>query len=330
MIIYPEETIRLIADSINIADYISQYVELKKERNRLFGLCPFHKEDTPSFMVDEKGKNYHCFGCKEHGSIFKFVMKMDHISFFEAVEKLAGIANIEAKPSRISETVKLFKQLNPHIEKPKEHTFLPESILENFLRQRIVQWEDEGILPDIIDKYGVRFDKKSQRIVYPVYDNNGNLINIKGRTILEDYKTLKLPKYINYYKVGTVDYLQGLCFKKETIKRKNEVIIFEGIKSCMKAEGWGFDNVVSAETSSLNSYQIKLIIQLHCDVVIAFDKDKSVEDVIKAIDWLPKFTNVFVINDKDNLLGDKSEKNSPVDKGEEVWKKLYEQRERVW
>ena len=147
---------------------------------------------------------------------------------------------------------------------------------------------------------------------------------------MEDWKELKLPKYINYYKVGTMDYLQGLCFKKEIIKRKDEVIIFEGIKSCMKAEGWGFDNVISAETSALNSFQIKLLIGLHCDVVIAFDKDKDIEDVMKGIDWLPKFTNVYVINDRRNLLGDKSEKNSPVDKGEAIWKELYDNRERVW
>ena len=330
MIAYSEETILAIKDSINIVDYISQYVELKKERNRLFGLCPFHNEDTPSFMVDEKEQSYHCFGCRAHGSIFKFVMNIEHIPFMDAVEKLAKVAGIEAQPMHISETLKFFKQFNHHEEEAQEHKILPDYTLDGFISQRIPQWEAEGIKPEIIAQYGVRFDRKCQRIVYPVYDNEGNLINVKGRTVLEDWKELKLPKYINYYKVGTMDYLQGLCFKKEIIKQKNEVIIFEGIKSCMKAEGWGFDNVISAETSALNSFQIKLLIGLHCDVVIAFDKDKSMEDIMKGIDWLPKFTNVYVINDRRNLLGDKSEKNSPVDKGEAIWKELYECRERVW
>ena len=176
----------------------------------------------------------------------------------------------------------------------------------------------------MFERYEIKLDNKKNRIIYPVYSNDSQLINIKGRTLYDDYKTLKIPKYINYFKVGCMDYLQGLHLTREAIRQKNEVIIFEGIKSCMKAEGYGYHNVVSAETCRLTKEQIKLLISLKCNVVIAFDKDKSLSDFYdKGVKMLSRFTNVSYINDVGNLLGEPDEKNAPVDKGKEVWEQLY-------
>ena len=329
MKIYSEETIKKISRDISIVDYVANYVELKRENRRLYGLCPFHNEKTGSFMVDEKQNRYYCFGCKAHGGIIKFVMSIDGLSFSDAVEKLANYSGVSLVQKQMSDTLRIFKKLKSKSDDKIDHKILPYSIYSKYSQRHIPLWENEGIPFEIIKRYDIRFDNHSQRIVYPVYDDEGNLINIKGRTIIEDYKTLKLPKYINYFKVGGMDYLQGLWCKKDIVKEKNEVIIFEGIKSCMKAESWGFDNVVSAETAGLNQFQIKEIIKLHCDVVVAFDKDKTKEDVVKSIGWLPRFTNVYIVIDTQGLLGDESEKNSPVDKGELIWRKLYRTRERV-
>ena len=196
--------------------------------------------------------------------------------------------------------------------------------MNKYIKANIVPWNEEGIPQKIIDKYGVRIDTSGNRIVYPVYDNDGNLINIKGRTLYQDYKSMKQTKYMNYYKVVELDYFQGYHMKKHIIADKGEIIIFEGIKSCMKLDSFGIYNSVSSETSKLSPYQIKILVGLHLNVVIAYDNDVDYKKIQKNVEMLKRFTNVYIIHDKDGLLGDKSEKNSPIDKGFEVWQYLYE------
>lgn len=329
MIIYSDEIIKNVSSSVNLLEYASQYIEFNIESGRFYGKCPFHHENTPSFMVDVKKNRYYCFGCKAHGDVIDFVRKIERLSFFEAVEKLASYSGIRIEKCYSSETYKILKELQPKEQVEVTHNILPNSVLESFSKSDISEWQNEGISQEIMDDYGIRYDVKGRRIIYPVYDNNGNLINIKGRTLCDNWKSLRIPKYINYYKVGTMDYVQGLYRKKEIARVKNEIIVFEGVKSCMKAEGWGYDNVVSAETSAINLYQTEELLKLHCDIVIAFDKDKNPNEVAKTLDWLTRFTNVFIINDKNNLLGDASLKNSPVDMGRRAWEQLYKSKERV-
>ena len=81
----PETLIEEIRSSVNIADVIGQYVQLKKSGKNLFGLCPFHEERTPSFSVNEDKQIFHCFSCGRGGNVFKFLMELNDLSFPEAV-----------------------------------------------------------------------------------------------------------------------------------------------------------------------------------------------------------------------------------------------------
>ena len=322
---YDQGTLNRIKESISLEDYISQYVDLKPRQGNLFGLCPFHNEDTPSFAVNPKEGYYHCFGCNCGGNIFTFMMKKEGLSFAEAVEKASRLAGVEIDTFEKSETLDVMRQINKKISySDGEHKVIDRRIYNAYADYIDESWVNEGIKPEMFGRYEIKLDNKKNRIIYPVYSNDNQLINIKGRTLYEDYKTLKIPKYINYFKVGCMDYLQGLHLTREAIRQKNEVIVFEGIKSCMKAEGYGYHNVVSAETCRLTKEQIKLLISLKCNVVIAFDKDKSLSDFYdKGVKMLSRFTNVYYINDVGNLLGTPDEKNAPVDKGREVWEQLY-------
>jgi hypothetical protein len=116
------------------------------------------------------------------------------------------------------------------------------------------------------------------------------------------------------------------------IQRKNEIILFEGMKSIILAEGFGYSNCCSLETNRINYHQLKILLSLKVDIVIALDK--GIEVVAKSdgyktkdneinIGILPKMTNVYIVRDKDNLL---DFKDSPVDKGKEVWDLLYSER----
>ena len=94
MPLYPEYIIREVADKNDIRDLISQYVHLKKAGNSYVGLCPFHNEKTPSFSVSPQKGIFHCFGCGEGGNVIHFMMKIENMSFVEAVEKLAERAGV--------------------------------------------------------------------------------------------------------------------------------------------------------------------------------------------------------------------------------------------
>lgn len=331
---YSDELIEEIKDNIDIVDFIGEYVDLTKKGKEYFGKCPYHDERTGSFSVTPSKNMYYCFGCKKGGDVINFCMDHLNMSYEKAINYLSGIAGINAEKTEISSTVKYLKKatkkkrMNNQV--PVSHEILDKSILDGFEQRKITKWIKEGIPQDIMNQYGVRYDRSANRIVYPVYDNFGNLINIKGRTLYDNYKDFNppIPKYMNYYPVGDLDYLQAFCFKKDIILQQKEIILFESLKSVMKLDSYGRLNSVSSETSEITIFQAKTIIQLHCDVVIAFDNDVSLKKILSKenINLLRRFTNVYAVIDRKGLLGKTTDKNSPVDKGKEIWEELYEEK----
>ncbi len=328
---YDSDTLRTIKERLPLSQYIRNYMDVIQKKDKLFSICPFHHENTPSFMVDPVEQRYYCFGCHCSGDIFAFIMKMDNISFYEAVEKAASLTGQDIHCSSDSSTLSFLKRFDKKASANIiTHEPLSKSVYDSYDNWIEESWVNEGVPSDMFGRYEIKIDRKNNRVIYPVYDTNGNFINIKGRTRYSNFKERGVPKYINYYKVGGLDYLQGLHLTRNEIIKKKEIIVFEGVKSCMKAEGYGFHNVVSAETSSLTLNQIELLLSLQVAVVIAFDKDKTLNDFCnKNLRRLRQFAPLYYIDDVDGLLGDASEKNSPVDLGMETWIKLYESRKEV-
>ncbi|KZT83658.1 DNA primase [Lactiplantibacillus plantarum] len=95
----PEEKVEQVRSAVNIADFIGQYVQLKKAGKNLFGLCPFHEERTPSFSVNEQKQIFHCFSCGRGGNVFSFIMDLENLSFPEAVVKVADFGHIDLPAS---------------------------------------------------------------------------------------------------------------------------------------------------------------------------------------------------------------------------------------
>ena len=91
----PEEKVEQVRSAVNIADFIGQYVQLKKAGKNLFGLCPFHEERTPSFSVNEQKQIFHCFSCGRGGNVFSFIMDLENLSFPEAIVKVADFGHID-------------------------------------------------------------------------------------------------------------------------------------------------------------------------------------------------------------------------------------------
>lgn len=331
---YDDEMLQQINENADLFGYVSQTMELEKKGNDYWAHCPLHTDLTPSLSFTPAKNSYYCFSCGKSGGIIGYLIDFEKMKFEDAVEKAAKLANLDLSKMCHSKTITFLKKLRALAMKPKsayEHRILDDSELDKYQIEPVKEWLDEGIEQDVMDLFGVRVDTWQNRIIYPVYDICGNLINIKARTRYKNYKQMKIPKYINYFQVGVMDYFQGLNTTLKYVLDANEIIIFESVKSVMKAYGWGYKNCASAEKHTLTKEQIDLLVKLRVNIVFAYDCDVDYRssDIRQDIDKLKRVTNVFVIEDRKKLLGGKDAKNAPVDCGEEIWETLYSQKRKV-
>lgn len=321
-----QEQLEELCSKFDLLEYVEQDHEMIQQGDKYFTNCTLHVDDTPSLAIYPESNSYYCFSCKQGGNAINYLRTYEGLSFDEAVAKIAGSTGVTLKQK--SESVILLEKLRRQSmckdEKIEREVLESDYYTTSFADEIPNEWLEEGISAEAMKLYEIRVDHKSNRIVYPVYDSNYNLIGVKGRTRFENYKTLGLAKYMNYKKIGSLDYFTGMKQAEEYIRKSGEIIIFEGLKSCMKAWDYGYYNTVAAETSALSAPQIKLLIKMRIkNVVIAFDSDQK---QIHGIDKLRSMTNVYVVRDYRHLLG---EKMSPVDAGKEVWEKLYSERRKA-
>lgn len=323
------DSLQELISNIDLLEYASRSFDFRKRGNDSYATnCPLHTDITPSLFITPSKNLFHCMSCDVGGSILQWMMQIEGMSFKEAVEKIGSMTGTDIKNIQKCDALIFYKTIKQNVKMPEaQREILPEDTMEKFADEIPEEWVEEGIRPEIMRKYGIRIDKRGNRIVYPVYDSNYHLIGVKGRTRFKNYKDMHIQKYINYNKIGTVDYFVGMKENEEEIRRQNRVVIFEGIKSGMKVEGWGEKAWLAAETSWLNEEQVKLLLKLRVrEVVIAFDQDVCLKKIKECTAILRRFTNVFAVIDNDKLL---DEKMSPCDKGQEVWQQLYDSRIRL-
>lgn len=252
-------------------------------------------------------------------SLIQYVTKK---RFQQAYEYLCHKCGIDSDyvPIETPTLLKIIRQFKTR--KQNTETIIPKGMLEQYPKYIVDEWVDEGIPWIVQDIFDIRIDEQRKRWLIPSYNEDGNLVTVQGRTYLKNYKELKLPKYI-YYRFGEGSTynsnLFGLNVSKDRIMEQKEVVLFEGAKSVMKAYGWGYMNTVATQGCNITDLQLKKILALRCNVVVAFDKDKTFKDIESTLKELSRYTNVYYI------LGGKllDEKDSPVDKGQEIWEELY-------
>lgn len=332
---YDREQLQELRSGFDLLGYVEQQYEVQRRGNEYAIHCPLHVDITPSnFISPEKGL-WFCHSCHKGGDILDWLIKIEGLKFPAAVEKLQKLTGKTIKQTETASSFRFFKSLsniNNKESKIVQREILPISYYDRFksLRGEPHEWLEEGIKPEMIEKYDIRIDDSANRIVYRVFDNDDNFIGIKGRTRFSQYKLLGIKKYQNYNRIGTTDYFQGMHENRQAILSIGEAIVFEGLKSVMKADGFGYPNSIAAETSVINDAQAKILIEMGVhDCVIAFDNDVPEEEIKQSVNKLKRWMNIWVIQDKNGLLGDKSEKLSPVDKGEGVWNTLYECRRKI-
>lgn len=197
---------------------------------------------------------------------------------------------------------------------------LDESVMKNF---RIIPdhgWYEEGISIETQELYQVGFDYSSARITIPIRNEKGELVGVKGRSIknsdVNDYN----PKYMYIYKCNISQEWFNMDKAKESILKEKKVYIFESEKSVMKMHSYGENNSLAISSSDISEIQIRMIknLGLDIDIILCYDKDKSVDEVKKQA---KRFTNrnVYGIIDIEDRLG---AKDAPIDRGHDVFLEL--------
>lgn len=348
---YSDEFIEELKNSVDMVDLVSDYIELKRSGDRYKGLCPFHNEKTPSFFVNPDNHFYHCFGCGAGGDVINFVMEIENITFSESIKMLAERTGIELpdlndkQRRRYKEREKLFA-LNKLAAKFYNYLLLERNIAEealNYLKNRNFTEEDikkfqlgyaadewQSLLNflkkrdfsiDLMYKAGLiskgknnsYYDKFRNRIIFPIFNNRGEVIAFGGR-ILED-KSDYGPKYLNSPETPIFSKkknLYGMHLAKEKIRETGTSIIMEGYTDVIQAHKHGFENAIASLGTSFTDEQARLIKRYAENAYIAYDADTAGNKAtLRGLEILSeagidvKVIELPVGSDPDQLLIDK-------------------------
>jgi DNA primase len=313
-----DNTLEDIKNRLDIVDFISDYINLKKTGQNWKGLCPFHTEKTPSFTVSPAKQIFHCFGCNTGGDIFSFLTRYENLTFPEALNVLAKRAGVElrARSGTVQKTGEkehmvtihkdasaFFEQnliksersqkylkgrgIDAHTQKLFSLGYAPQSwnALLNYLTRK-------GHKPEGIKKAGLisqgskgYYDTFRNRIIFPIYDLKGDVIAFGGRSIDgTDPKYLNSPETLIFNKRNV---LYGLYNAKNAIKESGTALFMEGYMDVITAHVHGISNAVAPLGTAFTQEHGKLIKRFVEDVVLVFDSDQAgIKAAKKAADIL--------------------------------------------
>lgn len=328
--------IQEVLKSIDVVDFFNQYTELEQRGREWWGLTPFQDENTPSFSVDPENKVFYCFSTGRGGTVYDFIKQYYQCSSKEAVERLREYCGKEgitvAGRRRLPATgiCKKFRKRQGNI-KQSTAKVLPETCMDKYIvGKNLDAWINEGISREVLDRFQVRYDPVANRLVYPIRNLDGEIVNIGGRTLDPLWKEKGLKKYNYYQSWGTINVIFGLYENKTDILSTRNVTIFEGAKSVMLANTYGIRDCGALLTSHLSVNQTRILLSMcsreKISVTFALDKEINVVND-KHIMMLKKYINVYYLWDINGLLPDP--KMSPIDMGEDVFRKLFDQRKKL-
>ncbi|MBN1618102.1 DNA primase [Candidatus Dojkabacteria bacterium] len=333
---FDRQVIEEIKDRIPIDTVVKRYVRLKNIGRNLFGKCPFHTEDTPSFSVNPELKIYKCFGCGEHGDVISFLQKIENLEFPEVITRLAKEAGIQIKTSNISDknykTIVEAKNIYELVQKfftyylnDKNKGLKARKYLENRnLSSKSSQCFEIGYAPtsennDILTKFLIKKgipesklieyglstqkwkylrDRFYDRIMFPIQNTSGNILAFSGRVLDKDDKR---PKYLN--SPETVIFkkrynLFGIFQARKYISDKDFVILHEGQTDVISDFSIGIRNAVAPLGTGLTKEQLQILSRYTKNIAIAFDSDAAgIKASVRAAALAyEQGFNVFIIN----------------------------------
>ena len=318
-----------LIESVDLLEYVSQYAEFEEKGGEFWCLSPLQEENTPSFSIRRETNSFYDFSSGKGGNIINFIRYYHKCSFEDAKNILIRYAGCDGdiKPSKRLAAVEIAKKYKTRRKQTKVSLgkTLPDDYMMRYQKRtdKLAVWEAEGISKASLSRFQVSYDPLTDRLVYPIRNVGGSIVNIGARTLDPEWKKKKLRKYSYLFSWdGGMNTIFGLSENKDEILRKKEIILFEGAKSVMIADSWGIKNCGALLTSHLSTLQLKILAKLGVRVVFALDKEVVVRDD-PNVTKLKRYVPVEYLWDRDNLL---NEKDAPVDKGVETFLKLYEGR----
>ena len=309
----PDELVEEIRARSDIVEVISDRILLKKSGANYKGLCPFHSEKTPSFIVSPAKQIFHCFGCNEGGNVYQFVMKIENISFPDSVLLLArkyGINITDQKIKGVNSSQKntlydvnamaaefFQRQLSdlPQGKTAREYLRkrgITDNIIESFkIGYASTSWDGvhqflkkKGISTDIQNSAGLikerengggYVDRFRERIIFTISDSEGRVVGFGGR-ILND--TDSRPKYLNspetlVYKKGNI--LYGLNITKDSIRKSKEAFLVEGYFDLITVYQHGIKNIIATSGTALTEDHARILRRYTDTVTLVFDGDEA-------------------------------------------------------
>ncbi|MEN6370997.1 MAG: DNA primase [Armatimonadota bacterium] len=302
---YPLEDIRSRCDIVEI---ISPYVALKRSGKNLKGACPFHSEKTPSFVVNRDTQRWMCFGCGANGDVFSFLMRIEGLTFPEAVEQLAAKVGVEITHSPkdmrsagerdivfhvnnlatayFRKTLERNKEARDYIQK---RGISPEAVeqfklgfalsewsgLADCLRTQRVKLADGAKAGLLIARESGQgyYDRFRNRLIFPIFDIQNRVIGFGGRDLGgSDAKYINSPETPVFVKNRT---LYALNFARKSIIDQGCVILVEGYMDALTAHTAGFTNVVATLGTALTSEHVNVLSRYTKTAVLAYDSDSA-------------------------------------------------------
>jgi DNA primase len=301
----PVEQIRA---AIDIVALISEHVSLKKAGRTWKALCPFHTEKTPSFVVFPDTGRWHCFGCGEGGDAFSFLMKVENLSFVEALNRLAErvgvpISHAHDEAERKEENQRLYAaneaaavyyhQLllnSPAVLRYVAERGIGEGTVQSFLLGLAPESSDalrraldkQGFTRDELERSGLLYvpdegpvrDRYRGRLIFPIRDGEGRIVSFGGRTLNPEIQ----PKYLNGPQTSIFDkgsVLYGLHAGAQAIRKERRAVVVEGYVDVVIAHQEGFQNVVATLGTSITDRHLRQLARHATDICLALDPDTA-------------------------------------------------------
>jgi DNA primase catalytic core len=294
----PSFSLESIKEKVDILDTLQSYIKVQKKGYLYWAVCPFHKEKTASFCINNMKKFFHCFGCGEHGDVFTFLQKFLNISFHEALKEVCNKNNIhlpvfQQRPedSSLKETLKSasleftigLTRSNKSLEFLKNRG-ISKQMIEDFSigycnHQSIMSLQEKGFsllqlsASGIVNSQGIC--PFNNRIIFPIYNIKGEVIGFSGRVITgEVYNDEKPAKYINsrdtvfFSKTCTLYNLHKVHFVPS-------VIIVEGFFDVITLVQYNITNVVASLGTSVTYEHLLLLSKKYSSIVAIFDGDNA-------------------------------------------------------
>lgn len=311
---YTDDIIQRVKDATDIVAIVGEHVKLKKAGASYKGLCPFHNEKTPSFMVSPGRNSFHCFGCGKGGNAITFIMEVEKLSFPEALRLLADKTGIALpKPESSEEDQETSRQ--------RDRMFEANDFTARYFQERLLSSEGQGArdyfkargftkedalkfqigyapagwdhLKNAAQKAGFSqeellqaglivhnqeknsfYDKFRDRLIFPVKNNYDKIIAFGGRTLNDESE----PKYLN--SPETLLFKKGenlylLDKAREAIRQKGYVLLVEGYFDALALHHFGFENAVATLGTALTYQHGRLLTRYTKEVVVLYDADDA-------------------------------------------------------